>query len=91
MPSDRPASADDVLSLAPLWELMRQQKRWLQVGLAGLLLGGLLLVGSVWFLAPKTEVCSIDLSLGFKGAQDGKYPNDLPFSAEELLTPPSCS
>ena len=87
MLTNRPVSADDALSLAPLWELVRQQKRWLQLGLAGLLLGGLLLVGSVWFLAPKTEVCSIDLSLGFKGAQDGKYPNDLPFSAEELLDP----
>ena len=85
MPTDRPIFVDDALSLAPLWELMRQQKRWLQVGLAGLLLSGLFLVGSVWFLAPKTEVCSMDLSLGFKGAQDGKYPNDLPFSAEELL------
>ena len=87
MLTNRPISADDALSLAPLWELVRQQKRWLQLGLAGLLLGGLLLVGLVWFLAPKTEVCSIDLSLGFKGAQDGKYPNDLPFSAEELLDP----
>ena len=29
----------------------------------------------------------MDLSLGFRGAQDGQYPNGLPFSAEELLDP----
>jgi len=87
MRADRPVRGDDVIPLAPVWGLLRQQKQWLKFGLAGLLLSGLLLVGSVWFLAPKTEVCSIDLSLGFKGAQDGKYPNDLPFSAEELLDP----
>ena len=85
MRADRPVRGDDVIPLAPLWELLRQQKQWLKFGLAGLLLSGLLLVGMVLFLTPKTEVCSMDLSLGFKGAQDGKYPNDLPFSAEELL------
>ena len=85
MRADRPVRGDDVIPLAPLWELLRQQKQWLKFGLAGLLLSGLLLVGTVLFLTPKTEVCSMDLSLGFKGAQDGKYPNDLPFSAEELL------
>ncbi len=57
------------------------------VGLVGLLLSGGGLVGSVWFLTPKTELCSMDLSLGFQGAQDGLYPNGLPFSAEELLDP----
>ena len=82
---DRPVRGDDVIPLAPLWELLRQQKQWLKFGSAGLLLSGLLLVGTVLFLTPKTEVCSMDLSLGFKGAQDGKYPNDFPFSAEELL------
>jgi hypothetical protein len=85
MQADRPVRGDDVIPLVPLWELLRQQKQWLKFGLAGLLLSGLLLVGTVLFLAPKTEVCSMDLSLGFKGAQNGKYPNDLPFSAEELL------
>ena len=87
MPSDRPTSADEVLSLAPLWKLLGQQRRWLLVGLVGLFLSGMVLVGSVWFLTPKTEVCSMDLSLGFRGAQDGQYPNGLPFSAEELLDP----
>ena len=55
------------------------------IGVAGLVLSGAGLVSWAWLMSPKMTVGSIEVALGFRGAQDGKYPNDLPFSAEELL------
>lgn len=89
MASDTPAlrSESDVLSLAPLRAFYRRHRTSLLLGLSSIFLSGLALVGSVWWITPVTRVLSIQIYLGFLGAQDGKYPNDLPFSPEELLEP----
>ena len=77
----------DVLTLAPVRHLLVRYRQVLAFGLVGILLMGLALVAAAWWLSPATRVSSIQLSLGFLGAQDGQYPNQLPFSAEELLDP----
>jgi hypothetical protein len=77
----------DVLTLAPVRHILRQYRLLLVFGLIGVFSIGLVLVAAAWWIAPVTRVSSIQLSFNFPGVQDGKYPNDLPFSPEELLDP----
>ena len=89
MPSNSAASQfdGDVLTLSPVRTFCGRHRVALVLGLALIFLSGFGLVGSAWWVAPVTRVLSVDISLGFLGAQDGKYPNGLPFSPEDLLDP----
>jgi len=89
MPSNSAASQfdGDVLTLSPVRTFCGRHRVTLVLGLALIFLSGFGLVGSAWWVAPVTRVLSVDISLGFLGAQDGKYPNGLPFSPEGLLDP----
>jgi hypothetical protein len=77
----------DVLTLVPGRTFISRYRLILAFGLVGILLLGITLVAVSWWVSPGTRVSSIQLSLGFLGAQDGQYPNQLPFSAEELIDP----
>ena len=77
----------DVFTLAPIRDIFRRYRSILIFGSVGVLILGVVLVGIVWWITPVTRVSSIQISFDFLGAQDGKYPNDLPFSPEELLGP----
>ena len=77
----------DVLTLAPVRIFVSRYRLLLAFGLVGILFMGLALVAAAWWVSPATRVSSVQLSLGFLGAQDGQYPNQLPFSAEELIDP----
>jgi hypothetical protein len=77
----------DVLTLVPVRTFISRYRLILAFGLVGILLLGITLVAVSWWVSPATRVSSIQLSLGFLGAQDGQYPNQLPFSAEELIDP----
>ena len=77
----------DVLTLAPVRTFLNKYRLFLLFGLTGVFLLGIALVAAAWWVTPVTRVSSIQLSLGFQGAQDGQYPNRLPFSAEELIDP----
>jgi len=74
-----------VSSLAPLRTLYRSYRLWFQLGAIGLALSGLILAVAVWFTCPVTTISSIEISLDFQGAQQGKYSHGLPFSPEDLL------
>jgi len=77
----------DVVSLAPLGTFFRRFRPIFLFGLTGLLILGLTLVAVAWRMSPVTHLASQDLSITFRGAQKGEYPNGLPFSIEELLDP----
>ena len=77
----------DVFTLVPVRWFLNKYRLFLLFGLTGVFLLGIALVAAAWWVTPVTRVSSIQLSLGFQGAQDGQYPNRLPFSAEELIDP----
>ena len=55
----------DVISLAPLWELIRKYHRWLEVGLGILLVVGVGLLGALWLVLPKQSRATMDISFLF--------------------------
>ena len=75
----------DVISLAPLWELIRKYHRWLEVGLGILLVVGVGLLGALWLVLPKQSRATMDVSFVFPDASSGFYPNKLPFHPDDLL------
>ena len=75
----------DVISLAPLWELIRKYHRWLEVGLGILLVVGVGLLGALWLVLPKQSRATMDVSFVFPDASSAFYPNKLPFHPEDLL------
>lgn len=75
----------DVVSLAPLWELIRKYHRWLEVGLGILLVVGVGLLGALWLVLPKQSRATMDVSFVFPDASSAFYPNKLPFHPEDLL------
>ena len=75
----------DVISLAPLWELIRKYHRWLEVGLGILLVVGVGLLGALWLVLPKQSRATMDISFVFPDASSAFYPNKLPFHPEDLL------
>ena len=77
----------NVLTLSPVRDFFRRYRGALIFGLALILFSGFGLVGSAWWIAPVIRLMSVEVYLGFSGAQDGKYPNGLPFSPEDLLDP----
>ena len=77
----------DVVSLAPLGAFVRRFRPVLLFGLTGLLILGLALVAVAWQVSPVTHLDYQNLSITFRGAQKGEYPNGLPFSIEEMLDP----
>lgn len=77
----------DVLTLAPVRWFLNKYRLFLLFGLTGVFLLGIALVAAAWRVSPATRISSIQVSLGFQGALDGKYPNELPFTSEELLDP----
>jgi len=76
---------DDVASLAPLGVFFHSVRRWLWLGISCLILMGLMLTAALWWTAPGTPYGTLGLSISFPGAQEGLYPNNLPFSPEDLL------
>lgn len=77
----------DVVSLAPLGTFFRRFCPIFLFGLTGLLILGLTLVAVAWRVSPVTHLSYQEISITFRGAQKGEYPNGLPFSIEELLDP----
>jgi hypothetical protein len=77
----------NALTLFPVRDFFRRYRGALIFGLALILFSGFGLVGSAWWIAPVIRLMSVEVYLGFSGAQDGKYPNGLPFSPEDLLDP----
>ena len=78
MPSDRPASVDDTLSLAPLRDFFRKYRSYLTVGFIGIILFGILLVA---LLLP-SRIKEINLSRDAPG-----FPNSIeriPFTIRKL-------
>jgi hypothetical protein len=75
----------DVISLAPLWELICKYHRWLEVGLGILLVVGVGLLGALWLVLPKQSRATMDVSFVFPDASSAFYPNKLPFHPEDLL------
>lgn len=41
-----------------------------------------------WVLAPVEQMASLDFRIEFDGVQDGKYPNGMKFSMEDILSEP---
>jgi len=75
----------DSISFAPLWELIRKYRRWLEVGLGILLVVGVGLLGALWIVLPKQSRATMDISFLFPEASSGYYPNKLPFHSDDLL------
>lgn len=88
MQSDQPASPSEVVSLAPLTHFFQRSRTFFAVGLTGLFLSGLALVLGFWLVSPRVTYGSLGLSINFRGAHQGLYPNNLPFSVEDLLASP---
>lgn len=88
MPLDAPGSQSDLVSLAPLRRFFQSSRTFFLVGFTGLFVCGLALTLGCWWVSPKMTYGSLGLSINFRGAQQGLYPNNLPFSVEDLLALP---
>jgi len=79
--------ADDTVSLAPLKSFLHAVRLWFWIGISGLAIFGLIVAGVVWVTTPRILYGSLGISINFLGSQQGTYPNQLPFSPEDLLAP----
>jgi hypothetical protein len=86
-PSSSPVGGgeDDVISLAPLWSLVRRYRRWLELAFFAALILGLGLAAAAYLYVPRKVRTAIEFSLTFPDASLGIYPNRSPFRPEDLL------
>jgi len=76
---------DDVISLVPIWSLIRRYRRWLEAAFFSLVFLGAGGLAMTWLLLPQNTTGSIGLVFKFEGAAQGKYPNKTSFSPSDLL------
>lgn len=76
---------DDFISLAPLWHLIRRYRHWLEIAFLALLVSGLGGIGAASLFLKREAAGFLELEFVFSGAERGFYPNNLPFSPEDLL------
>ena len=77
---------NDVVSLAPLRNFFYVMRGWIGWGGIAIVFLGLVIVAGIWLGAPKVRYGELKISLTFPGAQNGLYPNNLPFSPEDILS-----
>ena len=77
---------NDVVSLTPLRDFFYTMRGWIGWGGIAIIFLGLVIVTGIWLGAPKVRYGQLKISLTFPGAQDGRYPNNLPFSPEDILS-----
>ena len=78
--------SDEVVSLAPLRDFFYVMRGWIVWGGIAIVILGLVIVAAIWRGAPKVRYGELKISLTFPGAQNGQYPNNLPFSPEDILS-----
>ena len=78
--------ANDVVSLAPLRNFFYVMRGWIGWGGIAIVFLGLVIVAAIYLGAPKVRYGELKISLTFPGAQSGLYPNNLPFSPEDILS-----
>jgi hypothetical protein len=76
----------EVVSLAPLRDFFYVMRGWIGWGGIAIILLGLVIFAAIWHGAPKAHYGQLKISLTFQGAQNGQYPNNLPFSPEDILS-----
>ena len=76
---------DDFISLAPLWHLIRRYRHWLEISFVALLVSGLGGLAAASLFLKRDATGALELEFVFAGAERGVYPNNLPFSPEDLL------
>ncbi len=59
---------------------------WIGWGGIAIVFLGLVIVAAIYLGAPKVRYGELKISLTFPGAQSGLYPNNLPFSPEDILS-----
>ena len=59
---------------------------WIGWGGIAIVFLGLVIVAAIYLRAPKVRYGELKISLTFPGAQSGLYPNNLPFSPEDILS-----
>ena len=59
---------------------------WFGWGGIAIVFLGLVIVAAIYLRAPKVRYGELEISLTFPGAQSGLYPNNLPFSPEDILS-----
>ena len=77
---------NDVVSLAPLRNFFYVMRGWIGWGGIAIVFLGLVIVAAIYLGAPKVRYGELKISLTFPGAQNGLYPNNLPFSPEDILS-----
>jgi hypothetical protein len=77
---------NEVVSLAPLRDFFYVMRGWISWGGIAIVLLGLVIIAAIWHGAPKVRYGQIKIALEFPGAQEGKYPNNLSFSPEDILS-----
>jgi len=76
---------DDFISLAPLWHLIRRYRHWLEISFLALVVLGLGGLAAASLFLKREAAGALELEFVFSGAERGLYPNNLPFSPEDLL------
>jgi hypothetical protein len=79
----RPMTANRRLS--PLPEIMWAYRRALLNGMAVAAVIAAALFGALWFTTPTDLFGTVHFRVLFEGADQGKYPNDTPFSSAEIV------
>jgi len=78
--------SNEVVSLAPLRNFFYVMRGWIGWGGIAIVFLGLVIVATIYLGAPKVRYGELKISLTFPGAQNGLYPNNLPFSPEDILS-----
>ena len=77
---------NDVVSLTPLRNFFCVMRGWIGWGSMAIFFLGLVIVAAIYLGAPKVRYGQLKISLTFPGAQNGQYPNNMPFSPEDILS-----
>lgn len=76
---------DDFISLAPLWHLLRRYRHWLEISFLALVISGLGGLAAASLFLKQEATGTLELEFVFAGAERGLFPNNQPFSPEDLL------
>jgi hypothetical protein len=81
-------TSQDDISLKPYFDTIWRYRRVIVVGLAFVSLVYLSGVVALFLLTPVERIGTIQFRLLFEGAEEGKYPNQDPFSPTEVVAAP---